>query len=160
MQKIAVRGKIDEQGFVLVVALIVMLVATVVGIFAIQNTTIDTRISGNERMMTLKFDAADAAASAGVAWFKANFSGGGRRLEASIPPKAPVDTYFATDLTLVNDVNYNFKIDPLGESAIPPPGWDPHLYRQYSYRVVGQGTAKGVSGTETIEIGVSCVFKK
>ena len=150
----------DERGFVLVVALIVMLVATVVGIFAIQNTTIDTKISGNERGLTQLFNVSDAAVNAGVAWFKANTQGGGTRLGISNPAVAPVGTYFGSNISLGQGLTYNFKVDSVNRSATPPPGWDPSLYRRYFYRVTGRGKESSLGNTREIEMGVSNVFRK
>ncbi len=142
-------------------ALIVMLIATVVGVFAIQNTTIDTKISGNERALVQLFDAADAAVSAGVAWFKANTHGGGDRLVAASPAVAPVGTYFKSDILLgKNGMAYNFKVESLGQSSQPPAGWDPHLYRRYFYRVTGEGKDSHTGNTKELEMGVSNVFRK
>ena len=152
--------KNDERGFVLVIALIVLLVATVVGIFAIQNTSIDTKISGNERIATLLFNAADAGGDAGVSWFKANTSEGGARLMTGTTPVAPVGAYFGTDLTLGANMSYNFKIDPLAKSSHPPAGWDPALYRRYYYLVSARGNASGAAGTKEIRMEISRVFRK
>jgi len=153
--------KPGERGFVLVVALIVMLVATVVGIFAIQNTTIDTKISGNERGLVQLFNAADAAVSAGVAWFKANTHGGGDRLVAAEPAVAPVGTYFKSDRSLgKSGMAYNFEVESLDRSSQPPAGWDPHLYRRYFYRITGEGKNSASGNTKELEMGVSNVFRK
>ena len=150
----------DERGFVLVIALIVLLVATVVGIFAIQNTSIDTKISGNERIATLLFNAADAGGDAGVGWFKANTSEGGLKLSTSNPATAPVGAYFGADLTLGTDMSYNFKIDPLVKSSHPPTGWDPTLYRRYYYLISAKGNVTGAAGTKETRMEVSRVFQK
>ncbi len=154
-----VGGKKKEEGFVLVIALIVLLVATVAGIFAIQNTTIDTKISGNERIATLLFNAADAGGDAGVSWFKVNTSDGGTKptTSSSVPP---LGGYFSTDLTLGTDMQYNFRIDARVKSTHPPAGWDPTLFRQYYYLITSQGKANGAKGAKNIEIEVSRVFRK
>ncbi len=152
--------KSDERGFVLVIALIVLLVATVVGIFAIQNTTIDTKISGNERVATLLFNAADAGGDAGVGWFKANTSEGGSKLSLTSSSAAPVGTYFGADLTLGTHMRYNFKIDPLAKSTHPPAGWDPALYRRYYYLVSARGSADGAAGNKEIRMEISRVFQR
>ena len=152
--------KNDERGFVLVIALIVLLVATVVGIFAIQNTSIDTKISGNERIATLLFNAADAGADAAVGWFKANTSEGGSKLSLSTTPTAPVGAYWGSDLTLGSNMSYNFKIDPLVKSSHPPVGWDPALYRRYYYLVSARGNASGAAGSKEIRMEISRVFRK
>ncbi len=50
----------DESGAVLVIALILLLVLTLIGISAISTTTFETNISGNERVGTGAFYASEA----------------------------------------------------------------------------------------------------
>jgi len=51
--------RIDERGMVLILALILLLVLTLVGISAISTTTFETGISGNERIGTDAFYASE-----------------------------------------------------------------------------------------------------
>lgn len=150
----------DERGFVLVVALIVLIVATVVGIFAVQNTVIDTKISGNERIATVMFNAADAGADAGVAWFKANTSEGGKKLTTGSQISAPVGAYFGSNINLDSKTKYNFKIDPLAKSSLPPAGWDPNNYRRYYYLITNKGYTTDAAGNREVQMEVSRVFRK
>jgi len=49
-----------QQGFVLVVALILLLVLTILGLAAAQSTSLEERMAGNYRNNTLAFQAAEA----------------------------------------------------------------------------------------------------
>ncbi|HKT32142.1 MAG TPA: pilus assembly protein [Gammaproteobacteria bacterium] len=50
-----------QQGVVLVVSLILLLVLTILGIAAIQSTSLEERMAGNQRAHQLAFEAAEAA---------------------------------------------------------------------------------------------------
>ncbi|MGH8292522.1 MAG: pilus assembly PilX family protein [Gammaproteobacteria bacterium] len=50
-----------QQGVVLVVSLVLLLVLTILGIAAIQSTSLEERMAGNQRAHQLAFEAAEAA---------------------------------------------------------------------------------------------------
>lgn len=50
----------DEQGFVLVVALLALLVVTVLGVLALSTSTTEVMMSGNQRLREINFAAADS----------------------------------------------------------------------------------------------------
>lgn len=54
-----------QQGFVLIVALVLLLVLTVLGLAASQSTSLEERMAGNERNQNLAFQAAEAGLRAG-----------------------------------------------------------------------------------------------
>lgn len=55
-----------QQGFVLIVALVLLLVLTVLGLAASQTTSLEERMAGNARNHDLAFQAAEAALTAGI----------------------------------------------------------------------------------------------
>lgn len=55
-----------QRGFVLIVALVLLLVLTVLGLAASQTTSLEERMAGNARNHDLAFQAAEAALTAGV----------------------------------------------------------------------------------------------
>jgi hypothetical protein len=61
-----VRGLSGENGVALVVALIMLLILTFIGISAISTTTFETNISGNERVGTGAFYASEAVFQVGL----------------------------------------------------------------------------------------------
>lgn len=75
-----------QQGFVLIVALILLLVLTMLGLAAAQSTSLEERMAGNSRNHDLAFQAAEAglnAAQAGILqqlWSNANYAGNGSGL--------------------------------------------------------------------------------
>lgn len=54
-----------QQGFVLIVALVLLLVLTVLGLAAAQSTSLEERMAGNARNQDMAFQAAEAALRAG-----------------------------------------------------------------------------------------------
>jgi len=56
----------DERGVALVVALLLLLILTLLGVTAINNTVFETQISGNERLGSAAFYAADGGANVGI----------------------------------------------------------------------------------------------
>lgn len=60
-----------QSGAVLFAALIIFAVVTVIGVAAIQTTTLEEKMAGNLRDQTLAFQAAEAALRAGESWLDA-----------------------------------------------------------------------------------------
>jgi type IV pilus assembly protein PilX len=55
-----------QTGFVLIVALVLLLVLTLLGLAATQSTSLEERMAGNARNHDLAFQAAEAALTAGI----------------------------------------------------------------------------------------------
>jgi len=63
------RGKVrmgDERGIVLIVALMLLLVLTILGIGSISTTSFESIISGNERLANIAFYSAEAGIQLGL----------------------------------------------------------------------------------------------
>lgn len=87
-----------EQGFVLVVALILLLILTLLGLASIQSTSLEEKMAGNQRQQALAFQAAEAALRQGESSLVGS---------ASLPPfNGGVLGY------------YNYPIDPSTGSAM------------------------------------------
>jgi len=56
----------NEKGFALIIALLILLVLTLIGISAISTTTFETKIAGNERIGTDAFYASEAGIQLGL----------------------------------------------------------------------------------------------
>ena len=68
------RIRNNEEGFVLVVALVTLVLLTVFGIMATRNTSIELNIAGNEKVAKQTFYQADGATEAGVELVTENIS--------------------------------------------------------------------------------------
>jgi hypothetical protein len=63
---------INEKGVALIIALIILLVLTLIGINAISTTTFETSLSGNERVAIDAFYAAEAGIQRGIGQLRAD----------------------------------------------------------------------------------------
>lgn len=63
MERISLR---KENGVALIIALIMLLILTLIGVSSISTTTFETNISGNERVGTVAFYASEAGFQVGV----------------------------------------------------------------------------------------------
>ena len=58
----------DDQGIILVIAMLILLALTAMGTSAIMTSTIETKISGNDLLMKQAFYSADAGSIEGMEW--------------------------------------------------------------------------------------------
>ncbi|MGH8283502.1 MAG: pilus assembly PilX family protein [Gammaproteobacteria bacterium] len=98
-----------QQGFVLIVALVLLLILTIIGVAASQRTTLEQKMAGNAQNHDMAFQAAEAALRAGESGIEqgtfVNFAGdsGGLFLfDPSITPQwlttsGTVDSSFLAD---------------------------------------------------------------
>ena len=131
----------NNQGVSLVIALIVLLVLTLIGISAISTTTFETNIAGNERLYNRAFYTADA----GVDYFGS--TGGAYIL---LPNSSGVVDSTAAGLSLGGDsfrVNWIRRIMDLG----PP--------MRYEFEITSQGVSPNfpTAGRVNIEAVVEVV---
>jgi hypothetical protein len=96
-----VRGLSDEKGVALVVALIMLLILTFIGISAISTTTFETNISGNERVGTGAFYASEAVIQVGL-------------------KRVPQNYYQPIPRTRIGDDSYGWSVTPT-EKGNPQP---------------------------------------
>jgi hypothetical protein len=68
MKKSDYSSVLNEQGSALVIALIMLVLLTLIGISATTTTQIETQIAGNERTYMHQFYVADSAWKEGVSW--------------------------------------------------------------------------------------------
>jgi len=72
-----------QQGAALIVALIMLLVMTLLGVTIARTTTMQERMAGNLRNQSIAFEAAETALREGEAWIQAQI--GGERPQAIAP---------------------------------------------------------------------------
>ena len=117
----------DENGSVLVVAMLVLLILTLIGIAAINTSTIEVRIAGNEVAYKSSFYDSDA----GISWAVASLD------QWSI-------SYLAVGDVISTGGGYPFQLTYLGE--IPPLGKKPMDIEVQSDTLGGQGNVSIVAG--------------
>lgn len=144
----------NERGVALVVAVLVMITATFLGIAAVMTSDIEVRISGNQRCLDKAFYAADAGVDSGLAWLLT--------VGASPPAESELPTMDETqNIFDLNDPSCysRYRITDLKYSAHPPPGWELTMFKKQYYKVnaIGMGPA---NSTKEIEVITSMVFPK
>ena len=146
-----IRKNKHERGVVLVVALLLIVAGTVVGIAAMTNSDIELMICGNQRTLQQVFDAAEAGIDVGInAFFTDAPPWGSVR-----PPIAGLSTapwgIPGTD-DLGNGCCYTAWVTDMQVSKPPPPGHDPSAYRTFYYRIrsIGQETHSDPNGSRGV----------
>ena len=123
----------SDKGMVLIVSLLLLLVATVVGITALSTSTTKVMIAGNQRLSEVNFSHADGGVSVSVPiikaiWDDANYGTAtsavyaGLITDANFPQEAPqdADTNDIQYLDLAGTTTVTIDIDRLYDSQ--PPG--------------------------------------
>jgi Tfp pilus assembly protein PilX len=145
----------NERGVALVVAVLVMITATFLGIAAVMTSDIEIRISGNQRCSEKAFYAADAGIDSGLAWLLA--LGPAPPDSSSLPTMDKTQHVFdpQNDPTCYS----RYRITDVNYTAPPPPGWELTMFEKRYYWVnsIGAGPANAI---KEIEVIASYVFPK
>lgn len=142
----------NERGVALVVAVLVMITATFLGIAAVMTSDIEVRISGNQRTLEKAFYAADAGIDDGVAWLINNVG-------TSPPADKDLPTMLGTRHDFDPGTYSRYRITDVRYSALPPPGWELTMFESRYYRVNSIGVGP-TNASKEIEIIASRVFPK
>ena len=142
----------NERGVALVVAVLVMITATFLGIAAVMTSDIEVRISGNQRTLEKAFYAADAGIDDGVAWLITNVG-------TSPPADKDLPTMHGTRHDFDTGTYSRYRITDVKYSALPPPGWELTMFESRYYRVNSIGVGP-TNASKEIEIIASRVFPK
>jgi hypothetical protein len=141
----------NERGVALVVAVLVMITATFLGIAAVMTSDIEVRISGNQRASEKAFYAADAGADRGLAWLL--------NLGSTVPERSSLPTMDATKHDFDSSSYCRHRITDVNYKSPPPPGWELTMFEKRYYRVDSLGTGPANASRE-IEVIASYVFPK
>lgn len=95
---------VDERGFVLVGALLILLLLVLIGISATTSTTLELQIAGSHKVRALSFYAAEAGQS---------FA----RASSELTGSANVASGVARDFPTPEQLNVNANVDRLGANA-------------------------------------------
>jgi hypothetical protein len=142
----------NQRGVALVVAVLVMITATFLGIAAVMTSDIEIRISGNQRCLEKAFYAAEAGVENGLAWL----------VDRSItdpPEKSALPTMAKTAKAIDSECYSRYRITDLNFSAPPPPGWELTLFESHYYRITSLGNGPD-NTTKEVEVMASMVFQK
>jgi Tfp pilus assembly protein PilX len=134
----------NESGSVLVIALIILVLLTVIGIAATRTSDIELQISGNEKFHRLAFYGAESGWQVAVSWFDDQYpeittnmgldTSGGTINFTSVKYNNP-DTVSLTDSTYTADVTF---LEAQGNI----PGYSSE-FKRYIYGIESTGTGPG-----------------
>ena len=142
----------NERGVALVVAVLVMVTATFLGIAAVMTSDIEVRISGNQRVSEGAFYAADGGIDNGLAWLINNVG-------TAPPADSELPTMNETNREFGSGFYGQYRITDLKATALPPPGWELTMFEKRYYRVNAVGTGPANASKE-VEVIASRVFPK
>jgi len=136
----------DEEGVVLVVALILLLVLTLIGISSISTTSFESIISGNDRSSNAAFYAAEAALHVGMKMIPDKVHIGSKVVISRVEVKSGDDEYLSGSVFYQGlafrpyfDQSWNFnryQINAIGEYT----GSRKDIETQVSYGPLTAGT--------------------
>ena len=148
----------NEKGIVLVIAVLIMITATFLGIAAMNTSHIEVRMSGNQRSMEAALYAADGGVDNGLNWL-AN-AGAVKPDESRLPTMMGTEDIPDPD----NDrIRSRYYIGDLHHDKNPPAGWDITKFRRYYYQIHSTGYETLPTGTEhessaEVEVTASIVY--
>ncbi len=140
--KVIVDTIANDRGSALVVALLVLVLLTLMGISATTTSTIEVQMAGNEKFHEMAFYAADSGWQEALNWLDRQYPGitDNRRWDAvddTFSPKDendPPPDYIS--LAVDNSTAYRVEIDFVGTRAVPGYGTN---FRRFNYRVNSVG---------------------
>jgi type IV pilus assembly protein PilX len=131
-----------QRGVALAVALILLVVAVMLGLAASSNTLLQERMSANLYDRSLAFQRAEsglraAEAAIAISWKISDLSGTDCQPAVAACPEIPANTFTGTDATWV-DVGSDYDVNDSTTPGKP----------QYTIELMGTGTAGSDIGTE------------
>ena len=127
----------DERGVVLVIAVLIMITATLLGIAAMMTSDIEVRMSGNQRSMEVALYAAEGGIDNGLNWLAS--SGAAKPDDSRLPTMRET-----TDVPDPDNPNIHsqYYIGDLHHYKNPPKGWDITKFKRYYYQIYSTGYEK------------------
>jgi hypothetical protein len=142
----------DDRGSALVVALLVLVLLTLMGISATTTSTIEVQMAGNEKFHDMAFYAAESGWQASLNWLDRQYPAVTDKVgwdESVTPPTfSPGAKYDQPDpivLAVDNDTEYSVKIEFVGTSPVPGYGTN---FRRFNYQVDSTGIGPGNARSE------------
>ncbi|MFQ6078472.1 MAG: PilX N-terminal domain-containing pilus assembly protein [Thermodesulfobacteriota bacterium] len=147
----------NERGVVLVIAVLIMITATFLGIAAVMTSDIEVRMSGNQRCMEGALYVADGGIDNGLNWLVS--SGATKPDESNLPTMKETK-----DIPDPNPaISSRYYIGDLHHSKNPPAGWDVTKFRRHYYQIYSAGYEKYLTNPEPessaeVEVIASVVY--
>jgi hypothetical protein len=164
----------NEEGVVLVVALLLLAVITVIGIAATRTSQTELQVTSNEREISNDFYRAEGALIDKVerpaTWLTISFITGGETTAHYTDDTVDIDSDGNADATVevrcientgtsVGDLSAAANDLPLQPHVGPPPPGGPYSLKHFEVRRYG-ATATSATGNTQIQVGVYKAFNK
>jgi len=152
MNSLLVQNRQQQQGAALIIGLLILLVMTVIGVSALNTTTMDSRIASNVQNANVAFQIADSSG---------NETRTGVRADEIIKDCAIAKDQLATPTT--HDVSHNNLNNSQFESdsavkytgqTTPPEGFSLDEFAGYGFDVDSTGQVAGTNTAVTIKQGL------
>jgi hypothetical protein len=147
--KVIVDTIANDRGSALVVALLVLVLLTLMGISATTTSTIEVQMAGNEKFHDMAFYAAESGWQTSLNWLDRQFPGVTQNLGWDWEEENfVVENYNTPDRIVLaedNDTEYSVKIEFVGTRAVPGYGTN---FRRFNYRVNSVGFGPGNARSE------------
>lgn len=139
----------NDRGSALVIALLVLVLLTLMGISATTTSTIEVQMAGNEKFHDLAFYAAESGWQTSLNWLDRQYPAVTENLGWDEDAVNFEQTkYNDPDRILLaddNDTRYAVKIEFVGTKAVPGYGTN---FRRFNYRVNSTGFGPGNARSE------------
>ena len=134
----------NEKGSALLVALLILVLLTLMGISATTTSTIEVEMAGNEKFYEMAFYSAESGWQQALNWLDAQYPGVTQNLvwdgdaERFTPVVGNLEDATTDGISLADDNNteYYVKIEFLGTTVAPGYGTN---FRRFTYRVSSEG---------------------
>jgi hypothetical protein len=130
----------NDRGSALVVALLVLVLLTLIGISATTTSTIEVQMAGSEKVYDMAFYAAESGWQTSLNWLDAQYPGVTQNLGLDEESETFIqEKYNNPDFIVLaedNDTEYSVKIEFVGTRAVPGYGTN---FRRFNYRVDSTG---------------------
>lgn len=152
----------NDRGSALVIALLVLVLLTLMGISATTTSTIEVQMAGNEKFHDLAFYAAESGWQTSLNWLDRQYPAVTENLgwdedATPLPTFSPGAKYDQPDRILLaddNDTEYAVKIEFVGTSAVPGYGTN---FRRFNYKVDSAGIGPS-NARSTVRVVAGKIF--
>jgi Tfp pilus assembly protein PilX len=132
----------NEKGSLMVIAVVILMLLTVIGISMTNTTSIELQIAGNDRLSKRAFYAADAGTELGIELLEQNIDAGGFASTTSVPPLIVYTTnFYINSQTGAKDDPANIPTSANRDVLIPGVSGNNVYLRVYNNTALSPGSA-------------------
>lgn len=148
----------NDRGSALVIALLVLVLLTLMGISATTTSTIEVQMAGNEKFHDMAFYAAESGWQTSLNWLDRQYPAVTQNLGWDEASETFVETkYNSSDYMVLagdNDTEYSVNIEFVGTTAVPGYGTN---FRRFNYKVDSRGIGPS-NARSTVRVVAGKIF--